>query len=97
MELNNSLTPIIQLLTVLGASGGVFTVVRTIIDYRAGVSAREGESDERFYKRLEERLIKSEARADLLDAHLTAEKNYTNKLILFLVSRGLKVPPRDEN
>lgn len=94
MELNSVLTPLIQFLTVLGASGGVFTIVRAVIDYKDGVSSREDESDERFYKRLEDRLVKSEARSDLLDQHLTAEKNYNSVLILLLVSKGLKVPPR---
>lgn len=91
---NSVLTSLIQLLTVLGASGGLFTIIRAWIDYRDGVSAREGESDERFYKRLEERLAKSEARVDLVEEQLRAEKNYTSILILSLVSQGLKVPPR---
>ena len=94
MEFNNVLSPLIQLLTVLGASGGVFTIVRTIIDYRDGVSAREDESDERFYKRLETRLTGSEARCDLLETQLASERNYVSKLILFIVSHGLEIPPR---
>lgn len=93
-ETNSVLTSLIQLLTVLGASGGLFTIIRSFIDYRDGVSARESESDERFYKRLEERLAKSEARVDLVEAQLRAEKDYTSILILTLVSHGLEVPTR---
>ena len=75
--------PLIQLFTVLGASGGAFTVVRAVLDYRAGVGARESDADERFYKRLEERLAKTEAKLELLlSRHCFLKKLVLDYMIL---------------
>lgn len=72
--------------TLLGA-GGLVSLIKAIIDYRAGHAQREDDADERLVTRLEKSVEK-------LTDQLDAANEYISELTDALIDAGLKVPRR---
>lgn len=78
-------TIMITVLTGIFGAGGIVQLIKTILDYRAGVSKkREDKVDE-----LEKRIKELEADRDL-------DHRWQAKLVRILIDAGLTIPEREE-
>lgn len=85
---------ILAIIALLGAGGGITTIVKAILDHRANVSAREQDADNRLVTRLEARLTDTENRLSRVEADLEDERAFNALLIGALARAGITIPPR---
>lgn len=85
---------IIAIIGTLGGAGGIFTLIKAILDHRANKSAKEQDAEERLVTRLETRLNAQEARIKELEHLREEDGRHIYFLALALARAGIDVPDR---
>lgn len=76
--------------------GGLGTIVKMLLDHRAGVQARAADSEERHMARLEQRVQQLEATVTRLEATLRKRDAYIAALLRQIALAGGEPIPEDQ-
>lgn len=90
--------PLDTILIALTSSGfllGIAVIIKTILDYRAGVRSSEDESSSAHFRRLEERITNLERYTSVLETRLHYKDMYISQLITH-INLGLGPPPPEQ-
>ena len=85
---------ILAIIGLAGGAGGLFTLIKSWLDYRANKSARVEDADERLVSRLEARLDKAEQRIAVLEDQIHKDDDYIMSLSSTIIKAGLDLPDR---
>lgn len=85
---------LIQALVVILGAGGLTSIVKMCLDYRAGKRTKEAEGDDKIIARLEKTIRDQDARIKKLEAKRDEDNIWIHALIMEMGKHQVQLPDR---